>query len=86
METIGLCLNFIGALLLVIASILGGNIISKIINTIAGTYGTWDMEKLPDNLTRKFRRINTTSKILNVLGFALFILGFSLQLLSLKSS
>ena len=80
MATFGLTLNFLGALLLVIGSSIQTGVITNIIDTIAGKYGTWSMEPINSELITKFRGRKNLSKWLNVVGYILFIIGFGLQL------
>lgn len=80
MTTFGLILNFIGALLLVIGSSIQTGILTKIIDTIADKFGTWGMDKIPEELIKKFRSQKNISFWLNLMGYLLFIGGFALQL------
>jgi len=80
MATYGIILNFIGSLLLVIGSSIQTGVITKILDTIADKYGTWGMDKIPDDLIAKFRTQKTLSFWLNIIGYILFICGFGLQL------
>lgn len=56
MAKIGLVLNFIGSLFLLISSTMQMNIIKTIISTISDGYGTFGMEKIPNDLVLKFKK------------------------------
>lgn len=79
MEKLGLILNFLGALMLVIASIVGSHTISIILSEIADKYGYWSAEPIPKNMIARFRNNNALAKWLNIGGVVLFLIGFTIQ-------
>lgn len=79
----GLILNTIGALFLVVGSNKILDVLTKFVDTVAPTYGTYGQGQAAPKiraLAEKFTTVKKKAIIVNYIGYAFFILGFILQL------
>lgn len=80
---IGLSINVIGAVLLTISSRMVSKSIATIIQHISNDYGTWNAEKLPEDQVTDLNNSIKRNKKISLAGWALFILGFCIRIVSL---
>ena len=82
-DKIGLLVNTAAAILLAIGSSKATNVLAKFVDIIRGTYGTYAMgqaKKPVEDLAVEFEKAKKYSVWLNLAGWALFTIGFVLQL------
>ncbi len=79
-ETLGLILNFAGALVLAISANIQGDVTTNIVDSISGKYGTWGAEPIPEKVISELRNKKRLSKVCNWTGYLLFVGGFGLQI------
>jgi len=80
---IGLILNVAGALFLIFGSDKVVHVVSKFVDIITPTYGTYGQGRaIPEikKLALEFEKAKKTAKRLNTIGYLLFTIGFILQL------
>lgn len=80
MVTLSFIINFLGAILLTIGSSLQTGVITQIIDIAADKYGTWGMNKIPNDLLSSFRKYKNLAFWVNIAGYIFLITGFGLQL------
>ena len=84
METVGLIINVIGALLLAVSADIQATIFNTLINRVANDkFGTYGMESIPPKFKDTLEKKQKNNKRLNILGYILFGVGAILQLLSI---
>jgi hypothetical protein len=84
LSRVGLIINTTGAIALILGSNQAVDVMSKFIGVIGATYGTYgqgSVTKQTQKLTGEFIRAKKRATLFNTLGYALFIIGFILQLL-----
>jgi hypothetical protein len=85
-STVGLILNFAGALILAISANLQGDVITNIVDSISDNYGTFGAEKIGADKIMALRKKKRLCKILNWIGYALFAGGFLLQIICVQAN
>ena len=81
---IGLISNSIGAVFLIIGSDRITKVISRFVDIVGPTYGTYGQGKVSSQikeLTNDFKKAKIQGNLFNYIGYLLFITGFILQLL-----
>lgn len=80
---LGLILNTAGAIVLVVGSNKIVDVLTKFVDTITPTYGTYEqgsvIPKIKE-LGEEFNKAKRQARTINLIGYALFVLGFILQL------
>jgi hypothetical protein len=80
---LGLILNTAGAIVLVVGSNKVIDVLTKFVDTITPTYGTFGQGSVVlriKELGKEFNKAKRQARTINLIGYALFILGFILQL------
>jgi hypothetical protein len=79
----GLILNTVGALILVLASNKILDVLTKFVDTVGPTYGTYGQGRAAPQIKRlakEFIKVKRKALITNFVGYTFFVLGFILQL------
>jgi hypothetical protein len=79
----GLILNTIGAIVLIIGSNKIIDVLTKFIDLVSPTYGTYGQGRVSGDIKAlgvEFTKAKKRAKIINLVGYLLFALGFVLQL------
>lgn len=81
---VGLILNTFGAIVLIIGSNKVIDVLTKFVNTVTPTYGTYGQGSIVSEIKQlgiEFMKAKRQSQIINLVGYILFAMGFILQLI-----
>jgi hypothetical protein len=79
----GLILNTLGSIVLIMGSNKVMDVLSKFIDTVGPTYGTYGQGNVAPqikDLSKSFYNVKRAATLYNLIGYILFIAGFILQL------
>jgi ascorbate-specific PTS system EIIC-type component UlaA len=83
MQKTGLILNIIGVILLFAGTEIINGVLIKMLDHFKKDYTTYNAEKIPVALLAELSAKKDMSKLFTLLGLALLVTGFLLQLLSI---
>jgi ascorbate-specific PTS system EIIC-type component UlaA len=84
MQTTGLILDIVGAVLLFVGTEVISGVLLKVIDHFKKGYGTYSAEKIPIALLAELSAKKDLSKLFTFFGLAFLVTGFLLQLFSIK--